>query len=93
MPAFVIFSDSTLIDMCMKLPSTNEELLEVSGVGQVKLKRYGDKFLHKIAEFMPEGKDTPVTTTPETPTDQLPCAILISIPISFARFRRFFLKI
>ncbi|KAF0194109.1 MAG: hypothetical protein FD169_2040 [Bacillota bacterium] len=77
-PAFVIFSDSTLIDMCLKLPSTNEELLEVSGVGQVKLKRYGEMFLQAIAEFTPEDTDTPAEPTPGVPMDQPPTAIEIS---------------
>lgn len=44
-PAFVVFSDATLVDMCQKHPQTEEELLSVSGVGQVKRKRYGDRFL------------------------------------------------
>lgn len=44
-PAFVIFPDSTLIDMCVKMPQTDKELLEVSGVGKLKLERYGNKFL------------------------------------------------
>ncbi len=44
-PAFVIFSDATLVDMCKKKPRNNEEMLEVSGVGEVKLKRYGEEFL------------------------------------------------
>ena len=56
-PAFVIFPDSTLIDMCMKIPTTNEELLNVSGVGQVKLERYGEKFLKAIAEFLSDNGD------------------------------------
>ena len=51
-PAFVIFPDSTLIDMCMKVPTTDEEFLNVSGVGKVKLERYGEKFLKAIAGFM-----------------------------------------
>jgi ATP-dependent DNA helicase RecQ len=51
-PAFVIFPDSTLIDMCLKIPATHEEFLNVSGVGQVKLERYGEKFLKAIAEFL-----------------------------------------
>jgi len=51
-PAFVIFPDSTLIDMCMKVPATDEEFLNVSGVGKIKLERYGEKFLKAIAEFM-----------------------------------------
>jgi len=51
-PAFVIFPDSTLIDMCMKVPTTDEEFLNVSGIGKVKLERYGEKFLKAIAEFL-----------------------------------------
>lgn len=50
-PAFVIFSDSSLTDMCMKSPSTDEEFLKVSGVGQVKLERYGKRFLEAISNF------------------------------------------
>jgi len=53
-PAFVIFSDSTLVDMCIKMPETNEEFLNVSGVGMVKLERYGEVFLNEIAEFINE---------------------------------------
>jgi len=47
-PAFVIFSDATLVDMCRKHPQTTEELLCVSGVGQVKLQRYGNRFLRLL---------------------------------------------
>jgi len=52
LPAFVIFPDSTLTDMCVKLPQTKEELLRVSGVGQVKANRYGEMFLSAIAEYL-----------------------------------------
>jgi ATP-dependent DNA helicase RecQ len=44
-PAFVVFSDATLRDMCRKKPRSKAELLAVSGVGQVKLERYGKAFL------------------------------------------------
>ncbi|MDR0570259.1 MAG: DNA helicase RecQ [Clostridiales Family XIII bacterium] len=44
-PAFVVFSDAALVDMCRKRPRTEEDFLNVSGVGQVKLKRYGRQFL------------------------------------------------
>ncbi len=50
-PPYIVFSDKTLIDMCMKLPATEEELLEVSGVGENKRKKYGRQFLEAIAEF------------------------------------------
>ena len=54
-PAFVIFPDSALIDMCMKVPTTDKEFLNVSGVGKVKLERYGEKFLKAIAEFIAQN--------------------------------------
>lgn len=50
-PAFVVFSDSTLRDMCVKRPSNADELLEVSGVGQAKLQKYGERFLEAIETF------------------------------------------
>jgi ATP-dependent DNA helicase RecQ len=42
---YMIFSDKTLIDMCAKLPQTREELLNVHGVAETKMRRYGDDFL------------------------------------------------
>jgi ATP-dependent DNA helicase RecQ len=51
-PAFVIFADSTLADMCLKLPQTADAFLNVSGVGQVKLERYGEVFLREINEYI-----------------------------------------
>ena len=53
-PAYVIFSDSALTDMCMKLPANEEEFLNISGVGQVKLQRYGERFLKAISGFSKE---------------------------------------
>ena len=47
-PAFVVFSDATLIDMVSRKPKTREEMLEVSGVGPSKLERFGDAFLGEI---------------------------------------------
>lgn len=44
-PAFVIFSDRTLNEMCKIRPKNNSELLQVNGVGGVKLEKYGEKFL------------------------------------------------
>jgi ATP-dependent DNA helicase RecQ len=49
-PPFVVFSDAALKDMCGRLPSDEEEMLQVSGVGQFKLEKYGSKFLALIAE-------------------------------------------
>ena len=44
-PAFVVFTDATLRSMCDLLPSTEEEMLAVSGVGKAKLEKYGRAFL------------------------------------------------
>jgi ATP-dependent DNA helicase RecQ len=54
-PAFVVFSDATLVDMCQKHPRSAEEFLDVSGVGRVKLERYGSRFLALLA-----GKPRPL---------------------------------
>lgn len=50
-PAYVIFSDATLIDMCKKCPETPDEMLEISGVGRTKLEKFGKEFLEVIAKF------------------------------------------
>lgn len=47
-PPYIVFSDQTLIDMCLKHPRTPEEMLEVSGVGASKLEKYGEAFLQVI---------------------------------------------
>jgi ATP-dependent DNA helicase RecQ len=49
-PPYIIFHDSTLKDMCRVLPQNRSEMLKVSGVGEVKFSRYGQKFLDKILE-------------------------------------------
>lgn len=50
-PAYVIFTDATLTDMCKKCPETPDEMLEVSGVGRTKLEKFGKEFLEVIAKF------------------------------------------
>lgn len=50
-PSYIIFSNATLSDMAVKMPSTTAELLEVSGVGAVKAERYGKLFLAAITEY------------------------------------------
>ena len=47
-PAYVVFSNATLMDMAQKKPHTMAEFLDVSGVGQMKAKRYGKAFLEAI---------------------------------------------
>ena len=51
MPPYIIFSDKTLIDMCIKMPACEEDMLNVSGVGENKLRKYGGRFLEEIRDF------------------------------------------
>ena len=44
-PAYVIFHDKTLLEMLVYRPQTAAEMLGISGIGQTKLDRYGDRFL------------------------------------------------
>lgn len=54
-PAYIIFTDATLTDMCRRMPGNEAEFLEVSGVGQAKLDRYGKRFLAVIREYVSDG--------------------------------------
>ncbi len=54
-PAFIVFGDSTLIDMARRRPTTRGALLNVSGVGEQKLARYGDRFISEISAYLAEG--------------------------------------
>jgi ATP-dependent DNA helicase RecQ len=47
-PAYVVFSDKTLADMAARRPQNRAEFLDVFGVGEAKLERYGDLFLEAI---------------------------------------------
>ena len=54
-PAFVVFSDSTLHDMCRRFPTTGPELLEVTGVGEQKLRLYGPRFIAVVERFLTDN--------------------------------------
>jgi len=48
MPPYIIFSDKSLKDMCVKLPTNSKDFLGVSGVGQNKCDKYGERFIEVI---------------------------------------------
>ncbi|WP_277584623.1 DNA helicase RecQ [Psychrobacillus antarcticus] len=50
-PPFVIFSDKTLQQMCAERPQTEEQLLEIHGVGANKREKYGQAFLEEIYHY------------------------------------------
>ena len=51
-PPFVVFNDNSLVEMCQKYPTSAPEMLVISGVGQVKLERYGEAFIDEIESFL-----------------------------------------
>ncbi|MFD2213034.1 DNA helicase RecQ [Metabacillus endolithicus] len=51
-PPYIIFSDSSLKDMSNKCPINESEFLEVKGVAQTKLERYGQPFIKAICDYM-----------------------------------------
>lgn len=57
LPPYIIFSDKTLVDMCVKLPFGRQEMLEVNGVGEHKFEKYGEPFLREIREYTGEEKE------------------------------------
>ena len=56
-PPYVIFSDKTLHEMCRQFPKTASELRRISGVGDVKLERYGEEFLAEIKIYRENNRD------------------------------------
>ena len=52
MPPYIVFNDKTLIDMAVRVPSSRQEMLAVSGVGEHKYMKYGERFLAEIEAFV-----------------------------------------
>src|SRR5699024_5015838 len=50
-PPYIIFPDTTLIEMAYYFPQSNERLLTIHGIGRVKAKKYGAAFLPVITSF------------------------------------------
>jgi ATP-dependent DNA helicase RecQ len=53
-PPYIIFSDNTLSEKCKHLPSDSEQFLGIKGVGEEKLRRYGEKFISAIEKYAME---------------------------------------
>ena len=50
-PPFVIFSDKTLHEMSAVMPATAADMLNVKGVGESKMEKYGKQFLEVISKY------------------------------------------
>lgn len=49
-PPYIVFSDKTLAQMCIARPKSKEEMLAVSGVGEKKYEKYGERFLKLLCD-------------------------------------------
>jgi ATP-dependent DNA helicase RecQ len=56
LPAYIIFSDATLVEMATYLPQTSDELRRISGVGDLKFDKYGAAFLNEIVAYCAQHK-------------------------------------
>ena len=63
-PPYLVFHDATLREMAERLPRDAATLATVQGVGASKLERYGERFLARIAELVPDGEDGEGTPAP-----------------------------
>ena len=63
-PAFVVFGDAALRRMALYAPRDRDSLLRINGVGESKLRQFGDEFIAAIREHGGErGGDRPAETT------------------------------
>lgn len=61
-PPYLVFSDATLEDMAANTPTTEKEMLAVSGVGNFKMEKFGEAFRQRIEDYLVENniEKTPV---------------------------------
>lgn len=51
-PPYIVFGDNTLKEMSLRMPINKEQLLDISGVGEKKIDKYGDEFIEKVKEYI-----------------------------------------
>lgn len=71
-PPYIVFSDKTLVHMCVVKPRTKTEMLTVSGVGEFKFEKYGERFLECVgaeAGRTPENANGGVSGEPMTDSE------------------------
>lgn len=56
-PAYLIFNDATLKEMEKERPMTDEEFIQINGVGRQKMQNYGYKFIKEIIAFSKEKRE------------------------------------
>jgi ATP-dependent DNA helicase RecQ len=56
-PPYIIFSDATLGEMAAVVPRNQADMLQISGIGELKYQAFGEEFLKKIEDFLAENPD------------------------------------
>lgn len=54
-PPYIVFGDNTLKEMSLRMPLKSSQLIEINGVGEKKIQRYGEPFLKKIKEYVEQN--------------------------------------
>lgn len=57
MPPFIVFTDAVLNEMCIHLPQNLEQFRRITGVGEIKAKKYGADFINCIKEYIDRYKE------------------------------------
>ncbi|WP_445159316.1 DNA helicase RecQ [Mesohalobacter salilacus] len=74
-PAYIVFSDASLKDMEKQLPKDGKDFLQISGVGEAKNKKYGQRFLALIKTYLTEQNESKpkkkTRKTKKTPTENI----------------------
>jgi ATP-dependent DNA helicase RecQ len=50
-PPYIVFSDKTLLELCLHMPVSEEDMLSISGIGRFKYDKYGERFMGVIKEY------------------------------------------
>ncbi|NOY42482.1 MAG: DNA helicase RecQ [Planctomycetes bacterium] len=89
-PAYIVFGDAALRDMARRRPSTQDDFLQVQGVGQKKCEDYAEPFLSCINDYCTTNSlptDVTPTALPSTPTKPRRPAKTASAVAAFPYFK------
>ena len=70
-PPFIICSDKTLKDMCIKCPGNLLQMADIYGMGEKKIQSYGEDFIKVIKEFVAEKQILDAGTTSTVESDPM----------------------
>lgn len=51
-PPYIVFGDNTIKEISVRMPITKDQLLDISGVGEKKIDKYGDEFIKAVKEYI-----------------------------------------